>query len=103
MKNADKLKEKAEMAIQAKGWLSNVIRVLYTVRQQMIVKTWMNLLIVSLWISPLFGVVSRTTKLFQNTDSDSSSPRVFPGVPFDSESSKGNTIKSPLSFYISRC
>ena len=25
MKNADKLKEKAEMTIQAKGWLSNVV------------------------------------------------------------------------------
>ena len=34
--NADKLKEKAEMAIQAKAWLSNIVRVLYTVRQQKI-------------------------------------------------------------------
>ena len=44
MKNADKLKEKAEMAIQPKGWLSNVARVLYTVRQQKILMTWMSYL-----------------------------------------------------------
>ena len=47
MKNADKLKKKAEMAIQAKGWLSNVVRVLYTIRQQKILMTWMSLLLVT--------------------------------------------------------
>ena len=66
MKNADKLKEKAEMAIQAKGWLSNVVRVLYTVRQQKILMTWMSFLIVNLWISLLSGVVSQNYKTLTN-------------------------------------
>ena len=63
--NADKLKEKAEMAIQAKGWLSNAVPVLYTVRQQKTLVTWMSLLIMSRWISSLPGAVSQTTRLFQ--------------------------------------
>ena len=61
MKNEDKLKEKAEMAIQA-GWLSNVVRILYTVRQKKILMTWMSLLMLSLWISSLFGAVSQNKK-----------------------------------------
>ena len=44
MKKADKLKEKAEMTIQAKGWLSIVARKLYTIRQQKILMTWMSYL-----------------------------------------------------------
>ena len=68
--NADKLKEKAEMAIQAKGWLSNVVRVLYTIRWQKILMTWMEcFLILCRGISSLSGVVSQTTKLFQKKKS----------------------------------
>ena len=55
--------------------------------------TWMSFLIVSLWISSLSGVLSQNTRLLQNTDDDFSSTRVFPGVPFDSESSKENHSK----------
>ena len=69
---------------------------------------------------------TKTSRPFQSTDGDYSSTRVFPGVPFDSESSKENqskamvvifpvlgctvwqwvkqvkSIKSPFSLYISR-
>jgi hypothetical protein len=60
----NKLKEKAEMAIQAKGWLSNVVRVLYTIRWQKILMTWMEcFLILCRGISSLSGVVSETLGL----------------------------------------
>ena len=43
---------------------------------------------------------TKTSRLFQSTDGDYSSTRVFPGVPFDSESSKENQSKVPfLSTY----
>ena len=64
--NADKLKEKAEMAIQAKGWLANDVHVLYTIHRQKMLMTWMEcFLIMSRGISSLSGVVSQTTRLFQ--------------------------------------
>ena len=37
---------------------------------------------------------TKTSRLFQSTDGDYSSTRVFPGVPFDSESSKENQSKA---------
>jgi hypothetical protein len=90
MKNTDKLKEKAEMAIQAKGWLSNIVRVLYTVRHQKIWMTWMSFFIVDLWISLLFGVVSQNyktlsqaRKTIKSYDGDFSNTRMFLGVPFE--------------------
>ena len=64
MKNADKLKEKAEMTIQAKGWLSNVVHVLYTIRWQKILMTWRSFLMVYPWISLLSGVVSQKLQDF---------------------------------------
>ena len=49
---------------------------------------------------PFDSEVKQTTRLFQSTDGDFSSTRVFPGVPFDSESSKENQSKVPsLSTY----
>ena len=58
------------MAIQAKGWLSNVVRVLYTICWQKILMTWMEcFLILCRGISSLSGVVSQTTKLFQKKKS----------------------------------
>ena len=95
MKNADKLKEKAEMTLQAKGWLSKVVRVLYTIRQQKILMTWMSFFdCVSVDLFVVWHRFTKTSRLFQSTDGDYSSTRVFPGVPFDSESSKENQSKA---------
>jgi len=84
MKNADKLKEKAEMAIQTKGWLSK------RCTQQKILMTWMSFLIVDLWISLLFDVVSQNyktlsqaRKTIKSNDGDFSNTRMFLGVPFE--------------------
>ena len=38
--------------------------------------------------------VKQTTRLFQSTDGDFSSTRVFPGVPFDKWVKQGKPIKS---------
>ena len=86
------------MTIQAKGWLPNVVRVLYTVHKQKTLMTGMSLLIVILWTSSLFGVVSQTTRLFQNTDGDFSSTRVFPDVSFDSKSQARKTNQKSFLF-----
>ena len=84
MKNADKLKEKAEMATQTKGWLSK------RCMQQKILITWMSFLIVDLWISLLFDVVSQNyktlsqaRKTIKSNDGDFSNTRMFLGVPFE--------------------
>ena len=84
MKTADKLKEKAEMAIQTKGWLSK------RCTQQKILMTWMSFLIVNLWISLLFDVVSQNyktlsqaRKTIKSYDGDFSNTRMFLGVPFE--------------------
>ena len=84
MKNADKLKEKAEMAIQTKGWLSKRFT------QQKILMTWMSFLIVDLWISLLFDVVSQNyktlsqaRKTIKSNDGDFSNTRMFLGVRFE--------------------
>ena len=52
------------MTIQAKGWLSNVVHVLYTIRWQKILMTWRSFLMVYLWISLLSGVVSQKLQDF---------------------------------------
>ena len=84
--NADKLKEKAELAIQTKGWLSKRCRPM----QQKILMTWMSFLIVDLWISLLFGIVSQNyktlsqaRKTIKSYDGDFSNTRMFLGVPFE--------------------
>ena len=52
------------MTIQAKGWLSNVVHVLYTIRWQKILMTWRSFLVVYLWISLLSCVVSQKLQNF---------------------------------------
>ena len=84
MKNADKLKERDEIAIQTKGWLSK------RCMQQKILMTWMSFLIVDLWIYLLFSVVSQNyktlsqaRKTIKSYDGDFSNTRMFLGVLFE--------------------